>query len=136
MGMAERVGKTMLTRTMMHACVAALVAPVAAFAQVLPLINPGFEVVNVTLAPGEMAWPTSALSLTTEPGPAGTTALAVRSRTPQALVGLFTDAPGRFSENARWVWPDRTWTSSFDPATSTPPLPASAFRAYSINGMK
>lgn len=88
------------------------------------------------LAPGEMAWPTSALSLTTEPGPAGTTALAVRSRTPQALVGLFTDAPGRFSENARWVWPDRTWTPSFLPANSASALPASAFRAYSINGMK
>ncbi len=117
MGMAERVGKTMLTRTMMHACVAALLAPAAAFAQVLPLINPGFEVLNVTLAPGEMTngigsstqpavtrWPSPFQPIAGTPQ-TGVTVAGWRSFVPvppaQALVGVLN--PAASVNNQPWM---------------------------------
>ena len=88
------------------------------------------------LPPGDMAWTSSALSLTAEPAPDGSTRLAIRSLTPTAGVGLFSDLPGRFTENARWVWPDRTWTPSFLPSDPTRPATSEHFRVYSVSGLE
>jgi hypothetical protein len=83
-----------------------------------------------------MAWTSSALSLTAEPAPDGSTRLAIRSLTPTAGVGLFSDLPGRFTENARWVWPDRTWTPSFLPSDPTRPATSEHFRVYGVSGLE